>query len=324
MSNHVNFSYVSGSCIRAIQLIALFTAISFYSPLVRSTSLSCDALELQGWWTNIKGNTHLKTKNFCVMQFEARAGADFNRDGEVSLDEIKSNGCDGEGFSCAGGSVNWASSKYIPISIPEHKPWRNVTKDRAIDACRQLNNLYPGLRDLGMEFDLISNKEWQTIAWAIENGAINWSDKRVGKGCIFQGNNGGAGLCGYDGEDPESGGRKEAMHILPEEQLIYHFSANLSEWVKYDTEAKKGEDKWMFAHSSKDYGPQRTYPCDNKGCGMGFAYWFDDSPQWVFRGGDWYMNDLAGIFSLAAGSLPSYSSMNLGFRCVLRLTGTNE
>jgi hypothetical protein len=51
-----------------------------------------------------------------------------------------------------------------PISKPESRPWTNLTRTNAIDACKSL----------GANYDLISNEQWQILAKDIANNKINW------------------------------------------------------------------------------------------------------------------------------------------------------
>ena len=150
----------------------------------------------------------------------------------VDPNEILSNGCAGEGSSCSGGDESWVLKNYIPVSVPGGKPWRKINRDNAVKECRQLNDIFPGEKDRGMEYDLISNREWQTIARDIEQQPENWSGEAVGSGCLKQGNNGVDTKCSYNGGDPERGGKAKASHVLSNEQLIYHFSGNVWEWVR--------------------------------------------------------------------------------------------
>lgn len=75
---------------------------------------------------------------------------------------------------------------YKPESRPEDMPWGNLTLEEAQIACNKLNKLgIPG------EFHLITNAEWMTVAYSIENNPQNWSEDAVGAGHIPTGHSDG-------------------------------------------------------------------------------------------------------------------------------------
>ena len=118
----------------------------------------------------VPGNRELGTQDFCVMQFEAKAWIDDSpKNNQVDKKEIRSNGCNGEGTWCRGGKPNWGLNDYIPVSVAQGRPWRSINRDNALAKCRQLNDIFSTDKD--MEYDLISNRQWQTIARNIETAA---------------------------------------------------------------------------------------------------------------------------------------------------------
>lgn len=52
----------------------------------------------------------------------------------------------------------------VPVSMPEYRPWTNLTKAQAISECQSM----------GANYDLISNDQWNLIASDIANNSQNW------------------------------------------------------------------------------------------------------------------------------------------------------
>ena len=172
----------------------------------------------------VPGDTHLGTDSFCVMEYEAKAWHDANNNGDVDDDEIRSNGCDGQGSGCTSRTPNWGLKTHVPASVSKGKPWREISRDNAINECQELNSVYDIPKHLNRRFDLISNFEWQIIARNIEGQSVNWSGKKLGSGCVYQGNNGLDTPCSYDGDSLERGANNaKARHILSNGESINHF-----------------------------------------------------------------------------------------------------
>ena len=179
-----------------------------------------------------------------------------------------------------------------------------------------------------MRFGLITNRQWQLLAWSIELNGENWSSGEVGEGCLKQGNTGIKNACGYDGENPEKGcSHKKARHRLlngPAEEFVCHVGGNVSEWVfdVGDNSFLQGNNQYMNNYSGTDYGPLGNYSCDDSsnpmGCGLGYGY-LQGSAGAVLRGGVWNDGSSAGVFTADLSNSPLYSNHGVGFRCTLSL-----
>ncbi len=299
------------ACIK-VMILSLFTGLGLYA----------NASDCPPGFVSVPGDAGLQTTDFCVMQFEAKAWKDKNSNKKVDSYEINSNGCDGEGSYCDGGNRNWGLTEHVPASVPQGKPWRRISRDNAINECQELNKVYAG--QSGMEFDLITNKEWQTVARNIEKQKDNWSKGKVDTGCLNQGNNGVQSDCSYNGDNPESGDEERARHTLSNGESIYHFSGNVWEWVKDDNNSKKGSNQYMSGYSGSDYGPEGKYTCNesNRDCGYGYGY-LDYFTGAVIRGGRWSVDGGGGVFAALLFGNPSLSYYAVGFRCVFRSIGFN-
>ena len=209
-------------------------------------------------------------------------------------------------YGANGGTSNWGlgahvglGAHHVPASVSKGKPWRRISRDSAINECQELNGVYGISEDSDKKFDLISNFEWQTIARDIEGQSVNWSGKRLGSGCVYQGNNGLDTPCSYDGDNPERGAHNaKARHVLSNGESINHFPGNVWEWVKDDNDSKVGENQYMSNYSGSDYGPKGDYSCnkENRYCGFGYGF-LNNSAGAVLRGGYWYSYGYAGLFA---------------------------
>ncbi len=79
------------------------------------------------------------------------------------------------------------SGAYYAESRAANTPWTGVDLQFAIDTCDDLNKAgVPG------NFHLITNAEWMTIAYSIENNPQNWSGSSVGAGHLPTGHSDGS------------------------------------------------------------------------------------------------------------------------------------
>ena len=304
-----------------IMKVSILRELIFIPLMICFVSFGAHALDCSKFpgFIPVPGDAHLGTGDFCVMEYEAKAWHDANKNGDVDVYEIKSNGCDGDGSSCDGGTSNWGLEAHVPASVAKGKPWRQISRDSAINECQELNGVYGISEDSDKKFDLIYNLERQTIARNIERQSINWSGKRLGSGCVDQGNNGLDTSCSYDGGNPERGANNaKARHILSNGESINHFSGNVCEWVKDDNDYKVEKDQYMSNYSGLDYGPEaNNYSCnkENRYCGFGYG-WLNYSGGAVLRDDHWHGHVSAGLFTVDLSHGPSYSSSTVGFRCV--------
>lgn len=184
----------------------------------------------------VMGSPQLGTQSFCAMQTEARAWRDTNGNGLLDTTELDDDGC--ETTLC---DVNWTSPGYLPVSpLPGlADPWRSVSQVVAQAGCRAL----------GARFDLMSNREWMTIARSAELISSNWSGGSPGSGRLVEGHT--DGTPDYqsvaDPADPYTGTGNDASQ-LPDvgwEQrrtieyapglVIWDLTGHLQEWVDWTT-----------------------------------------------------------------------------------------
>ena len=295
------------------------------------TSLDCSSFGLPGEWAKVPvesfwGETFGRD-DFCVMSYEAKAWLDKDGDKAVGVKEITDNGCEGEDgdSSCDGyNEDNWASENFLPASVEKGRPWREIDRNQARAACERLNDKFSeNIKDSGMRFGLIRNRQWQHLSWNIELNGSNWSSGGVGKGCLMQGNTGRGSACSYNGENPEKGcSNNKARHTLlngPDGEFVCHVGGNVWEWVFDNNDSYEEKNGYMNKSRNRNYGPLLSYNCDNsnlKGCGLGYG-WLNYSAGAVLRGGYWFNYNDAGVFATHLYYDPSDSSVDVGFRCAL-------
>ena len=313
-----------------------FKAYGHYiAPLCPSSghSLDCSSFGLPGEWAKVPvEDNFFRGKDFCVMSYEAKAWLDRNGNHIIDGKEIKSNGCEGKDgdHTCVGfNKDNWASKSYLPVSVAKGRPWREIDRNQARASCERLNDVFSeNIKDTGMRFGLITNRQWQLLAWSIELNGENWSRGEVGEGCLKQGNTGNINACSYNGENPEKGcSHKKARHRLlngPAEEFVCHVGGNVSEWVFDDNSFSQRNNQYMNKYSGTNYGPLGNYSCDDSrnpiGCGLGHGYLQGSSAGAVRRGGLWDDYSYAGVFAVHRRDLGPLSSYGgVGFRCALSL-----
>ena len=301
-------------------------------PLPEDVNCADLALPYKGALINVPKDTRLGIqKKFCVFKYEAKAvreaSANWSQELKNTSYEVHPNGCQSEAPDCEASPHNWGVRDYIAISTPQGKPWRMISRVWAMDECQNLNHIFENQIDgLGMKFTLMSNKEWMAIAWNLIDVPVNWSDGVVGKGgCLKSGNNGGQKPCGYDGENPESGGNPEAELFLSNNESILHFPGNVWEWVSDDYDFRFGKNQYMSIYSDSDiyryFGlpPERNYLCDesNNHCNFGWG-WLNHLSEAIIRGGNYKLNRYAGVLATYLFVHPLDVYDDVGFRCVLR------
>lgn len=191
-------------------------------------------IDCPGGFIAVGRNDELMTPPFCVMEFEAKAWLDANLDGSVDAGEIVFEGCDA---TCAPG---WAGDTHRPASVPEGRPWREVSFEDASRYCRTL----------GAGYDLLSNPEAMTIAREVEKVDHNWSGGMPGIGRMPEGRTDTTGRDtgaldvvnvddAWDGtghnaaEPPGMGWEQRRVLFLASGKLLWDFPGNVQEWTDW-------------------------------------------------------------------------------------------
>jgi hypothetical protein len=223
----------------------------------------------------------------------------------------------------------------FPVSQAAGAPWVNIEINDAALACQSL----------GLKFDLISNKEWMSLARNIESVDSNWDSGVEGSGSIFTGHNDNVPANLLVVAD-ENDGYSETVNTSPSLQkrtltisngeIIWDISGNAHELVDWDKDSlgvqgyykndfcSLGFDEFPgiaclgFDLLIDEYSPNNNTLDSTNGVGK-----FRGANNTIIdpvakRGGAFGSTLDSGIFTLTFESDRADSSANTGFRCVKR------
>ena len=290
-----------------------------FEPIDASTDASPDAASLCAPdYVYLAGNAALGTSPFCAMRFEAKAR-------DIATRAIDPVGCD------AACNPNSFVTTHEPASVPEGVPWNQIDAINAQLRCRAL----------GAGYDLMSNREWMTIARDAERVAANWYGGVPGAGRMVEGM---TDFIGYgavtDPTDPYSdtgnssaeppglGWEQRRTLELASGDVIWDFPGHFQEWVDWTlgdsldgapTPCADGElTAFACAGVADDDFNSSTGTYDSTN-GVGFI--LGGIGNATRRGGQ--VNDIqlgiAGIYGLNMNRNVDNVFPGTSFRCVLRL-----
>jgi len=227
-------------------------------------------------------------------------------------------------------------SNYICVpatSQAANQPWVNINQTSAKIECT----------NLGMNYHLVTNSEWMTIARNIETTASNWSGAAINSGAISSGHNDNApasSLAASADNDGCSGTGQACSEVAWNSQRRTHTLSNGA--VIWDIAGNVSElNDWQVSLASKAYfstdgGPVvafreftviNTFPLNdgqnyqatstalNSTQGIGQYYSGMTDPGVAVRGGNSNSGVNAGVFSLNLANAPTDLTAAIGFRC---------
>jgi hypothetical protein len=266
----------------------------------------------------VGGAAALGTTDFCVMTFEAKAE-------DLATGEIAVTGCDS---ACA---PNGLVATHKAAAVPEGEPWVRLDTVNARAMCQAH----------GTGFDLMSNREWMTIARDAEAVGANWSGGAAGRGMVVQGHTDGSGGgavtdpgdpysdTGNSAADPPGAGWEQRRTIvLGNGTWIWDMPGNVQEWIDWTlgdpldgapTPCSNAELP-AFACTgivADDFDSSTgTYDSSN---GVGTVIGGDgDATRRGGQRGDLSLG-IAGIYALNMNRFTDDTFPATGFRCVFRL-----
>lgn len=126
---------------------------------------------LPSYWITVPGNALFGTSDFLVMKYAASCsdGGGHSVNTPVTTNNTYNNSTS-TGLPCTP-----ANGRQI-ASLPDGIPIANITQQQAIAACSSIGA------------HLLTNAEWQTIAWNAEGVGSNWTGGTPGSGNMFVGN----------------------------------------------------------------------------------------------------------------------------------------
>jgi hypothetical protein len=222
----------------------------------------------------------------------------------------------------------------VATSQPDLTPWVSIPRGATETTSP---GAWKACRDLGANYDLISNDQWQTIARNIADTAVNWSTGTVYSGQLNRGHSDGVpnnalaadasdtNACSGTGDTCSSTTwhNQRRTHVLSNGQVIWDFAGNVWEAVRDNNSSSQGANGYASTFNSGD-SRQTNYGNDqfcastttSPWCGFGNGL-VNYSTGAVFRSGNWVNNIEAGVFASYLGHSTSNGSNNsFGFRCV--------
>lgn len=215
------------------------------------------------------------------------------------------------------------------IATPTGDLWVFITRDNARAACQ----------GLGVNYDLISNEQWQAIVRNITGVASNWSSGTVASGALSNGHTDNTpntqinavaddnDACNGTGQTCSSTvwDAQRRTHKLSNGNVIWDLGGNLAEWVTNDNTVKYGSDSFVSQITSGDrkqiaYGAATETICGTPAgapyCGMGKGLFSGGDTGTMSRGGTYSIGTDAGIFTTDTRDQAANIWADTGFRCV--------
>ena len=300
-----------------------------------NTSNTAANLSCPTGYIRVPGNSLYQTKDFCVMKYEAKAVATSAPTVGLLTPTTGSN-------TIANNTTATTSANGRGIaSVASGYPIANISQTTAIDYCQNQNTVSGGT--------LITNAEWMTIARNIEGVLSNWTtgsaaSTAIGTGGLYRGHsdNGPATALeastndtqGYTGTGNSGFSIERRTLTLSNGETIWDMGGNVWEWTS-DTILGKDQPTgsstgftWRQHTAITNYGTlsydlvRPSNPAWNSSQNMGQIYsdgTSTNNTNFAFgRGGSWLNAANAGVFTLSLDSTPTNSSLDVGFRCVLR------
>ncbi len=214
----------------------------------------------------------------------------------------------------------------MPISQSAGFPWVNIAQ--SVDT----PNASSTCALLGTGFHLITNNEWQTIAWNLENNPVNWSGGVVGSGYMSLGNSDSS--ASQDGSSVYGTGYSDFAHLRTQQlstgATIWDVAGNAWDWTSdsitganQPSTASPGFAWREFTAittwgtmSQQTVGPVNNTWNSAKNIGEIYS---DGTPTnstvyGFMRGGSWAYGGL-GVDTLALGNTIYAMDSRIGFRC---------
>lgn len=268
---------------------------------------------------------------FCVSQFEMKG-----RDNSGNPID------DGTKIS------NPNSNNSMAQSRASGTPWVNIKRLDAATKCQSIS-INPG-------FNLINNRQWQTIAQNIELNGMNWTSGVRGVDMLFRGHSDSFPSFGLsvsnttdnynqtsNSKDDFLGGGLEQRRTLlikndnfSNPSVIWDFSGNVAEWINNSNNvdfgianyiidlSNSGSNSYSFdgltGNAKLHFGSSGTYSNTLPQYGsFGYANLML-TPHFdrdgITRGGNWNDSDLAGLFNINFDVSALSELGQVGFRCV--------
>jgi formylglycine-generating enzyme required for sulfatase activity len=236
------------------------------------------------------------------------------------------------GYNNGGSGVNAnncsSANGFAPTSLASGYPIVDVSQIQAASYCSSIGA------------HLITNNEWQTIAWNAESQGVNWNGGVVGTNFIYSGhndNNPANALVasaddtdGYNGTLNTAPSNQKRTLVLSNGSIIWDMAGNLWQWTN-DTITGTNQPyggtagfAWREFTAITSWGTMTQSTAGpsnntwNSGKGIGQIYSDGSSNATIYgfiRGGYWGNGGYDGVEALYLHITPGNSTTYIGFRC---------
>jgi hypothetical protein len=277
-------------------------------------------------WMKVPGDSRFGTSDFWVMKYEAKC-ADASGNLLTSPTESNYQTYHAGTTPCTSANLRYVTS--APAGYPITRIPQSIVgvENDAVEYCQSIGA------------HLITNNEWQTISWNIQNIASNWSGGYVGDGYVGRGNSNNAAhasiaLAGDDDVVYDTGYADfihRRAHELSNRQVIWDTAGNVWEWtndvIVGTSEPYGGGAGWQWRefNAITNWGAMTQQffgPIDsgwNVAHGVGRILSWDgtaNASSYTFlRGGAWNSGPYAGVESLDLSIGLTSMNGSFGFRC---------
>ena len=276
------------------------------------------ALDGGQYWVPVAGNSTFGTGNFWVMKYDAKC---FSGTTPLTAPAYGS-------YGTYNNSSQPCTGSYAVGSAPDGYPIANIDQTDAASYCAAIGA------------HLITNNEWQTIAWNAENVASNWSGGSVGSGYIYSGHNDNAPASaleassddadGYYGET-NTGGNQRRTLTLSDGAVVWDIAGNVFQWtndmIAGQNEPYGGTPGFTYREftaitswgtmSQQTAGPLNSAWNSSQGIGQIYSDGTatNTTVYGFLRGGNWASGATVGVEMLSLNDIPSHMGSDVGFRC---------
>jgi prepilin-type N-terminal cleavage/methylation domain-containing protein len=280
-----------------------------------------------GNWVIVPGNTAFGTNNFYVMKYDASCAS-------LSTGQALTTPTDGNGYWDSKSAANNCKpvNGIAPASLPNAIPIVDTSQTSTAAYCASIGA------------HLITNNEWQTIAWNAEQVANNWTGGSMGNGCLMVGHSNGSpanvlvadanDANGYAGEVSKTWNCTNDQRrtlALSDGSIVWDMGGNLYLWTNdtitganepYGSAA--GLNWYQYTDAGMTYnsmtqatvGPINSAWDSTQNMGELFSFNGGGGTSYGFlRGGYWSSLSFAGAEGLFLDSVPGSIANDAGVRC---------
>ena len=264
-------------------------------------------------WVKVPGNSTFGTNDFYVMQYDAKCS---NNKGNLLTSPTESTYLNYQNNATTTAACTPTYNKQI-TSAASGYPITEISQTDAASYCASVGA------------HLMTNAEWQTIAWNAEGVASNWSGGTMPRG------NSDSGATQSD-SSVYGTGYSDFLHLrtltLSNGQVIWDMAGNVWQWTNdtiLGTQKPVGSggggaySEWPTVTiyyagplpTEQTAGPSTASWDSTKGVGQYYEGGNGGTTYAFLRGGSWGSGAGAGVESLLLGNTPGNTGYDIGFRC---------